>query len=213
MTDASAIAAQVAAAFSDIEALARQYRDAADAAERDLEVVRGLRLQVQRISEELESEQVRLVRAAGRFAAETEKLRKHGGLAVQRLQAAGPLPVSTPPVVRRLVAHVPTMRHQLASAAESYSDSADRVTGIYFLLNGRDVVYVGQSVDVGGRVLAHRRDPSKVFDRACYVPAKADELDSLEQAFIAMLRPALNRMHVPQLSEGAASALLMKAAP
>jgi excisionase family DNA binding protein len=65
-----------------------------------------------------------------------------------------------------------------------------QASGIYFLCDGEEVVYVGQSVDVYSRVLQHRR--SKQFDRVFWWPVPASELDKIEGAFIRTLKPRLN---------------------
>jgi len=65
-----------------------------------------------------------------------------------------------------------------------------RVSGIYFLVRAGVIVYVGQSVDVHTRVLAHRA--SKQFDSAFFWPVPAAELCKVEGAFIRILKPELN---------------------
>lgn len=62
--------------------------------------------------------------------------------------------------------------------------------GVYFLVAGERVIYVGQSVNVFSRVGSHLE--SKVFDRAFYLPLPNAELDLVESAFISWLAPPLN---------------------
>lgn len=62
--------------------------------------------------------------------------------------------------------------------------------GVYFLVSGAEVVYVGQSVDVMLRVANHAGD--KFFDGAFFIPLDAQELDAVEGAFIRALRPQRN---------------------
>jgi hypothetical protein len=64
--------------------------------------------------------------------------------------------------------------------------------GVYFLLHRDEVVYVGQSTNVFGRVAAHTGDISKAFDGAAYLPLPVSVLDSVEGALIRLLRPRLN---------------------
>lgn len=66
----------------------------------------------------------------------------------------------------------------------------DRISGVYFLCRGAEVVYVGQSTDVLGRVAQHRT--YKDHDRAYYWPVPPGELDRVEGAFIRLLKPCLN---------------------
>lgn len=65
-----------------------------------------------------------------------------------------------------------------------------KVSGIYFLIRDGRVVYVGQSVDVFGRISTHQRD--KTFDAIAYVPCERHLLDKMESLYIHTLRPPLN---------------------
>jgi len=62
--------------------------------------------------------------------------------------------------------------------------------GIYFLCDGDEVVYVGQSICVAGRVGAHLKD--KVFDYAYCFRVPRSDLDAVESAFIHALKPKYN---------------------
>ena len=70
--------------------------------------------------------------------------------------------------------------------------------GVYFLCQGDEVVYVGQSVSVPDRVMSHiresRRPAGKMFDplRIFYLPVPESELLRVESEFIARLRPRYN---------------------
>lgn len=68
-------------------------------------------------------------------------------------------------------------------------------TGVYFLLRGPMVVYVGQSVNVMSRVANHVED--KEFDAVHILPVIASELDAVEGAFIRHFRPVLNKTKGP----------------
>jgi hypothetical protein len=63
-------------------------------------------------------------------------------------------------------------------------------SGVYFLILGNRVVYVGQSVNVYSRIDEHTR--VKSFERYAYVPCSIDMLDKLESLYIHCLRPTLN---------------------
>lgn len=67
--------------------------------------------------------------------------------------------------------------------------------GVYFLVKGSCVVYVGQSTNVLARIAQHAKD-GKDFDRACYIPCSESELDVVESLYIWSLRPVLNH-HAP----------------
>ena len=62
-------------------------------------------------------------------------------------------------------------------------------SGVYFLLEGDEVVYVGQAANVYSRIGQHT---DKRFDRYAFVPCAVDALDKLESLYIHCLRPRLN---------------------
>jgi hypothetical protein len=64
---------------------------------------------------------------------------------------------------------------------------------VYFLVKGKSVVYVGQSVGLPGRIQNHVQ--GKEFDRVFYVAVPRRDLDAVEAAFIRVLRPPLNGTH------------------
>lgn len=67
-----------------------------------------------------------------------------------------------------------------------------RICGVYFLIEGQDVVYVGQSADVVRRVNEHLDRGRKKFDAAMYLTCSLGELDELEEHFIKALKPRYN---------------------
>ncbi len=62
-------------------------------------------------------------------------------------------------------------------------------TGVYFLVKGDAVVYVGQALSVFQRIGQHA---DKDFDAVAFVPCPAAALDRLESLYIHVLRPRLN---------------------
>lgn len=84
----------------------------------------------------------------------------------------------------------------------------DRLCGIYFLFEGHEIVYVGQSVNIINRVYTHiyERDKHKVkiFDRFTYILYPEKELFYREAEYIKSLSPKYNftkfniKGHVPQ---------------
>ncbi|EET8237114.1 hypothetical protein FC219_002277 [Escherichia coli] len=77
------------------------------------------------------------------------------------------------------------MPHEIAATALPWKHA----TGVYFLLDGDDVVYVGQSRNVYSRISSH---PAKNFNRYAFVPCAVEALDKLESLYIHLLRPKLN---------------------
>jgi hypothetical protein len=66
------------------------------------------------------------------------------------------------------------------------------VRGIYFLFDGKDIVYVGQSVNMNYRVGQHVVS-DKEFDSWNYVEIKAECLDEYEAEYIMHLQPKYNK--------------------
>ena len=75
----------------------------------------------------------------------------------------------------------------LAGAAPVY-----RGPGIYFLFNGQELVYVGQSVNVADRIGNHARS-EKEFDSVATIKCAIDKLDETEASYIAHLKPTTNK--------------------
>jgi hypothetical protein len=75
---------------------------------------------------------------------------------------------------------------------------AAKEPGVYFLVNDGQIVYVGQSIDVGGRVRTHVADPAKQFTHAAWIPCEPARLDAVERFWINALRPAYNRAGMPK---------------
>jgi hypothetical protein len=73
--------------------------------------------------------------------------------------------------------------------------AAPRACGVYFLIKGERIVYVGQSVNVLARVGSHA-GADKDFDGWNYVRCLPEELDALERHYIDTYRPILNRDRV-----------------
>ena len=65
--------------------------------------------------------------------------------------------------------------------------------GIYFLVSENEIVYVGQSIDIGQRVRSHRNDIKKVFDEVRFIECKEEELLEKECEFISVLNPKYNK--------------------
>jgi hypothetical protein len=89
--------------------------------------------------------------------------------------------------VMQAVEKVPFTKEELLGRAFP----ADLRCGIYFLIEGDDIVYVGQSTDVFNRLSRHRRD-GKEFDSFNIIPCPEESLDELESTYIDAFAPWLN---------------------
>jgi hypothetical protein len=61
---------------------------------------------------------------------------------------------------------------------------------VYFLCDGEEVVYVGQSRTPSRRIVDHFCNPQKTFDRVYTLPIPESELIDVETAFIKHIRPS-----------------------
>lgn len=64
--------------------------------------------------------------------------------------------------------------------------------GVYFLISGAEITYVGKSKNVAGRIRDHIKN-GRQFDRFMMHHCSASEIDALEQRYISALRPAQNK--------------------
>lgn len=65
--------------------------------------------------------------------------------------------------------------------------------GIYFLIQGDEIIYIGQSRDCYRRLSEHENSPPrKSFDAYCVIEVSPGKLDEIEAAYIAKFQPRLN---------------------
>ena len=65
--------------------------------------------------------------------------------------------------------------------------------GIYFLVSGYEVVYIGKSFNVRARLEEHSQDRGMPFSAAAVMPCPSNAIDYLEPWMIACFQPKLNR--------------------
>jgi hypothetical protein len=66
------------------------------------------------------------------------------------------------------------------------------MTGIYYLIDGNEIVYIGQGVNVWGRIGTHIAENSKVFDSFFFVFVPSEDLDDYETNEIIKYNPKYN---------------------
>lgn len=66
------------------------------------------------------------------------------------------------------------------------------VSGIYFLIDGDEVCYVGQSRNVFHRLAQHTRNGFK-FTAYNFIPCPVEQLDELERQYLLAIWPNMNR--------------------
>ncbi len=65
--------------------------------------------------------------------------------------------------------------------------------GIYFLINRKKIVYVGQSLAVYARIHTHMREKLKTFDSIAVLRCQQHELTRFETFYINKFRPLYNK--------------------
>jgi hypothetical protein len=65
-----------------------------------------------------------------------------------------------------------------------------RRSGIYFLCDGNELLYIGQSVSVSSRISTHHHEGK--FNRVIFMAWPPDDLNDVEGALIRALNPPLN---------------------
>lgn len=66
-------------------------------------------------------------------------------------------------------------------------------TGVYFLLQAKEVVYIGQTENIKTRIQAHKDDRSKIFDNVKFIDGvPVDLLDMVEAYYINKVKPKYN---------------------
>lgn len=105
--------------------------------------------------------------------------------------------IAPPPPIEPIQALAPARVDNLSALPTIKFTEADRVgqpriSGIYWLLDGGHVNYVGQSVDLHSRVRSHRRSPICEWDHAAIAECPAEAMNDLEAIAIAIFAPRHN---------------------
>ena len=102
--------------------------------------------------------------------------------------------------LRPCPSRLPSNREAAAAALleMDFEESAATVTcGVYVLMRGEEVLYVGRSTQVEARVLHHRLVRGLDFDRVFVSACGSDDLGRLEVEAIRRCRPTQNVQHNP----------------
>jgi len=65
-------------------------------------------------------------------------------------------------------------------------------SGIYFLLDKEEIVYIGKSTNIIKRVTEHFSEGIKKFNLYSYIPVEVDSLSEAEDFFIKKYKPKYN---------------------
>lgn len=66
-------------------------------------------------------------------------------------------------------------------------------SGVYFLTENQNIVYVGQSKNIPLRIASHIADKQKKFDSVFYLKLPKNDLLDVESEWISSLRPKYNK--------------------
>lgn len=67
-----------------------------------------------------------------------------------------------------------------------------RFSCIYFLIENNIVVYVGQSINLAGRVLDHKYTTKIEFDKIGFIPCEVEDMNNMEAINIVKHKPKYN---------------------
>jgi hypothetical protein len=106
-----------------------------------------------------------------------------------------------------------TNKQILAAAQPNFIDPNPdgycRLRAVYFLIKESEIVYVGQSSDLGGRIERHRKT-GKVFDSLTWFEAPQLFIDDIEAYYIWRCNPILNNKWPTYAEFGKTAKLLVE---
>lgn len=80
---------------------------------------------------------------------------------------------------------------ELIKSSITWHDFINNSAFVYFLIDGKNVVYVGQSVRIHSRIKQHVKD--KDFDRIIWIQVPKLLLSKIENFYIQLLKPRYNK--------------------
>ena len=76
----------------------------------------------------------------------------------------------------------------------SLLEKMQNCTCVYFLKFEKEVVYVGQTINLLRRITEHLNQRDKVFDEISYIEVEKENLDYTESKYIVLFNPIFNRL-------------------
>lgn len=90
------------------------------------------------------------------------------------------------------------MNYKLEPRIIHSTEALSELRGVYFLLLGPQIVYIGQATNVIVRIEIHQREGKKEFDRFFWVPVPDHEnLTKVEAEYIWQFNPVYNEVLPP----------------
>lgn len=118
------------------------------------------------------------------------------------VQARGTTKVADPQITDEPSQSAPSSIAKLYGLVRFGKDSTV-ITGVYFLCDGDEVVYVGQSTNIPARIGTHIHHRARTFDhdRVFCLGVPRGHLDRVEAELIDQLRPKYNRVMALRASD------------
>ncbi|MDH5541916.1 MAG: hypothetical protein OEY64_03015 [Nitrospinota bacterium] len=76
------------------------------------------------------------------------------------------------------------------------------ISGVYFLLDKDEIVYIGMSINILYRISGHSREQTKLFDSFSYIPVSPEYLGAAETYLIKRFQPKYNVTDNPGKANG-----------
>lgn len=83
--------------------------------------------------------------------------------------------------------------HEIVKNCSPWDKVSEVLSGVYFLILNKKVVYVGQSKNILVRICAHK---DKKFDSFAFLTCRENEMDIIESLYIHLLQPEQNGLSV-----------------
>ncbi len=87
-----------------------------------------------------------------------------------------------------------TKKHLAASPGFFVNIYPSEFAGIYFLIQQDEIVYIGQTINLSGRVASHINNPEMVFSEIRFIPFARCDLNEAEAYYIQAFLPRYNKM-------------------
>ena len=104
------------------------------------------------------------------------------------------------------------MKTKYELISDSVEVKREKVSGIYFLIDRGEIVYIGQSTDLQKRISHHVFSEKKRFSHYFTIPVPEEDLDRVEADYIWKFTPRYNKS-IPTNSRYASIAVVMERFP
>jgi len=92
------------------------------------------------------------------------------------------------------IGEVPSELIRINNVKKLPLETITTTSGVYFLYDGNKLVYIGQSIDIRGRIMTHVREERKNFDKVFFINCHVNQLIEIETALIKYFNPYYNQL-------------------